>query len=327
MSLALPPWLKPLADELAESLAQNRVAPALLIKGPRGVGKTRLARHHAQRLLCLSAMSEKGCGHCRACALFQAGTHPDFIQLAPEAPQKPIKVDAIRQLALTVGLTPHYGIYRVVLIDQAEQLNLHAANALLKTLEEPPLGTVLMLVSEAPQRLPLTIRSRCSSIRVRQPDRRVVLEWLHHQGLGDQAATRLDGVGGAPLTALREDSVEGLARRLPCFDAFAGVFEGRLDPLEVAENWATQLGDLELRWLFDWLAALIRLSMDLGAEAVVSHQDLLPRLEALARRGRRDFFFETQARFMDVLEALDGPCNRQLVFEVFLMDWASAPRA
>jgi DNA polymerase-3 subunit delta' len=183
-----------------------------------------------------------------------------------------------------------------------------------------------MLVSEAPQRLPLTIRSRCSSIRVRQPDRRVVLEWLHHQGLGDQAATRLDGVGGAPLTALREDSVEGLARRLPCFDAFAGVFEGRLDPLEVAENWATQLGDLELRWLFDWLAALIRLSMDLGAEAVVSHQDLLPRLESLARRGRRDFFFETQARFMDVLEALDGPCNRQLVFEVFLMDWASAPR-
>ena len=139
------PWLQAPWQTLMEAIDQDRVAHALLIRGVPGTGKTQLARDYARRLLCQTPESQKACGRCTSCRLFDAGTHPDFSMLAPEETGKAIKVDAVRQMTLEIALTPQYAGYRVVIIDQADALNGNAANALLKSLEEPPNGTVIVL--------------------------------------------------------------------------------------------------------------------------------------------------------------------------------------
>lgn len=176
------PWLRDAEAALGKMAMEDRVPPALLIRGVSGTGKTQLALDFAQRLLCRSPLGAKACGSCASCHLFAAKTHPDFLHLAPEDPRKAIKVDSVRQMIQALALTPQYGGYRVVLIDQAEGLNANAANALLKTLEEPPLGTLLILVTDQPGRLPQTVRSRMRLLNVALPERRLSLAWLSAMG-------------------------------------------------------------------------------------------------------------------------------------------------
>lgn len=217
------PWNEPLLDSLRQRLAT--LPHALLLHGPKGVGKLALAERAAQMLVCEAKSGPRPCGHCEGCRWFTAGSHPDFRRVEPEAlapqaaqaeegeapaeaaparkgkPSLEIKVDQVRQLADFLNVNSHRGGRRIALVHPAEDMNANAANALLKALEEPPPGAMFILVSHRPARLLPTIRSRCVAVPVPVPPREVASRWLASQKLAD-AGRWLAYAGGAPLLAL-----------------------------------------------------------------------------------------------------------------------------
>ena len=212
-------------EEVWASLTEGaeRLPHALLIHGPAGTGKRALAEHFARFLLCeASADKARPCGGCAPCRWFEAGNHPDLRWLEPEAIARPaatdegeqegrsarqakpsleIKVEQVRALAEFLNIGSHRGRHRIALVHPAEDMNLHAANSLLKSLEEPPAGAVFVLVSHRPARLLPTIRSRCVAVPVGLPPREVAATWLREQGVEDPNRW-LAFAGGAPLRAL-----------------------------------------------------------------------------------------------------------------------------
>ncbi|MBZ0157274.1 MAG: DNA polymerase III subunit delta' [Alphaproteobacteria bacterium] len=146
------------------TLRRNRVPSAVLLSGDTGIGKMRTAVNYAKAVNCLSPVEDDCCDHCPSCRKTDAGVHPDVILLLPEEGE--IKIDAIRRLEEVLSLRPFEGRRKVVIIDDADAMNLNAANAFLKTLEEPPSDSLILLIASNPDGLPDTIRSRCITIRL-----------------------------------------------------------------------------------------------------------------------------------------------------------------
>ena len=210
------PWIKSELHGLMSSVSAG--SHALLVTGVQGIGKRALAEQFAALRLC-EGPSEKGpCGQCRGCHLMSAGTHPDVIILEPSrediAPQEDetsgqkkgkvsqfITVDQVRALLGCLELASHSGRGRVVIADPADQLNAAAANALLKTLEDPPSETIFLLITSQEKRLAITVRSRCRRVPVGCPAWDVSLAWLKTQDV-DNPESLLRLAGGAPLRAL-----------------------------------------------------------------------------------------------------------------------------
>lgn len=208
MKMPIYPWLEPTLQQWQQN--RTRLHHAWILQGMPGIGKGQLARAMAAALLCEEPDAQGGaCGVCTGCHLFELGHHPDFrvLQPPPEEDEKGkrklpiIAIEQVRELADFIGLTAHRGAYRVVLVEPAEALNAAAANALLKTLEEPPEKTLFLLVSHQPSRLLPTIKSRCRSLAVPPPSLEVATAWLKAKGVKDPAQS-LAFVGGAPLAAL-----------------------------------------------------------------------------------------------------------------------------
>jgi len=210
-------WNQPILDSLAARSA--RLPHALLVYGPRGIGKLALAERISQTLLCESS-GRRPCGSCDGCRWFRGGNHPDFRRVEPEAiaklpptdpeenevkkskqPSIQIKIEQVRELANFLYVRSHRGAMRVALVHPAEDMNENASNALLKGLEEPPAGAMFILVSHRPAQLLPTIRSRCVALPVPIPPRDAALKWLSGQGIKD-AERWLAYAGGAPLRAL-----------------------------------------------------------------------------------------------------------------------------
>ena len=200
-------------DELVRLLASKDALPhALLLRGPRGIGKLVFARALAQGLLCESpAPDGTACGHCGACGWFDVGTHPDYRQIEPgsdeEEPEEGAKkatvisVAQVRALADLVNVSSHRRGPKVVVLHPAEALNVNAANALLKSLEEPPPRTHFIVVTHRPHQLLPTIKSRCRQLALATPSADAAAAWLTKQGMRS-ADVALAHTGGAPLLAL-----------------------------------------------------------------------------------------------------------------------------
>jgi DNA polymerase-3 subunit delta' len=202
------PWQR---DVIASLLSRRAQWPhALLVTGPVGIGKRMLAQALAGALLCESPLAGgAACAECAGCRYVAAGQHPDLrtvepVELDDDGDAKIVEwipVDRIRALTRWAAITSHRGGAKVALIVPAERMNEAAANALLKTLEEPPEGTCLLLVSHLPGRLPATIASRCQRIVAPRPTRAQARAWLVQQGTDDPDAA-LAQAHGAPLRAL-----------------------------------------------------------------------------------------------------------------------------
>ena len=206
---------------------RERLPHALLVHGPEGIGKTRFAESLAQSLLCERPLPDgQACGVCLACGWFQQYAHPDYRRVRPEildesaaaedseaeptktakagkSASKEIKIEQIRALSDFMNISTHRRGRRVILLHPAEALNSVAANALLKTLEEPPPDTVFIMVSNNIDRLLPTILSRCRKVPLGLPDAAEALAWLKAQNVND-AESWLAEQGGAPLAALAE---------------------------------------------------------------------------------------------------------------------------
>jgi len=203
------PWLDEARQEFAKRFGSGRMAHAVLLSGPVGLGKLHLARELAATLLC-QEQETQACGSCRSCQLFAGGAHPDFRLVTFEVNPKNDKlrtelvIDQVRELTASMQLTNSVSPRKVALIYPVESMNRSAANALLKTLEEPPGDAVLLLVSHRPSRLAATIRSRCQMISIRLPDAQLAINWLVENSHAEAAKARLAlyASAGSPLRAL-----------------------------------------------------------------------------------------------------------------------------
>ena len=145
------------------TLRRNRVPSAVLVSGDMGIGKRLAAMNYVKAINCLSPVDFDCCDECPSCRKIDAGMHPDITVLLPEGDE--IKIDSIRKVEEVLFLKPFEGRKKAVIIDDADEMNINAANAFLKTLEEPPPDSLIILITSNPDRLPDTIRSRCMGVR------------------------------------------------------------------------------------------------------------------------------------------------------------------
>jgi DNA polymerase-3 subunit delta' len=316
------PWQDMVWDRLRQARADNRLPHALLLTGMAGVGKARLAGHLARALVCSTPTAEGDpCGQCRNCQLSGVGHHPDIHWYRPEEPGKVIKVDAIRELTQSSVLTASGSGRAVFIVDPAHAMNSAAANALLKTLEEPAGGAVLLLVSSSPDRLPATIRSRCQLLAIQAPPPDLARAWLVEQGLAAPQAQRLLALfGGAPLRALAATGGEWLAELDDMWDGLERLSHGRSDPVALAADWQGRDVAEVLDWLILWVMDLLRLCADPSSlprfdqGAAERFQNIAERLDCKDLHGFLDSVYELRRR-------LTSNLNGQLVLERLLIDW------
>ncbi|MGO4302095.1 DNA polymerase III subunit delta' [Cupriavidus sp. RAF12] len=270
----LYPWQR--EDWQRLTALRERLPHALLLHGQQGIGKRDLALQFAQGLLCESPLADgQPCNTCGACHWFSQGNHPDFTVVRPEvldagaevegdadggggkkrAPSKIIRMEQVRALIEAVGVGTHRAGLRMVVVYPLDALQTEGANALLKTLEEPPPSTVFLLVTDRLDRVLPTILSRCRQFSVERPTPVDALAWLRSQGVAD-AEAQLALAGGSPLTALHaaEAEEQPLQRWLvgqlgagAAFDALAAAEQLQKLPVPAV------LGILQ-RWTYDLLA-------------------------------------------------------------------------
>lgn len=284
---ALLPWQRPQWERLWQSQTQNRLGHALLLTGPAGVGKTAFARRFSQALLCAAALPDHTpCGQCHSCRLFQAGSHPDYLAVTPAEPGKPIKVDQVRDLNAFLGFTSQFSGRQIVQVQPAEAMNINAANSLLKTLEEPTPGSLLLLLSAAPNSLPATVRSRCQKVNFAVPPPAEARDWLTAHCPGQDAGLLLNLTGGAPLKALAYAGDDALTQRRALFRVYLDTLTGKLDPVQAAAHWqATELART-VDWLLGWHEDMIRLIL-VPTPPYLPNSDFREPLHRLASRFSR----------------------------------------
>jgi len=203
-----PPWLTASHAHVLHRHQQGNLPHALLFSGLAELGKRWFAENLVRVLLCRNPSNDalvRACGECTSCAQLQAGSSTEFRYLAPAGKSNTIRIDPIRELVEWLQLSANADRYRVALITGADTMNRAAANAFLKTLEEPAARTLCILVADRPAQLPPTLISRCQQLPLSVEDEPAVSQWLNEQlGEGSDATDALSQACGAPLRAVRE---------------------------------------------------------------------------------------------------------------------------
>jgi DNA polymerase-3 subunit delta' len=325
----LPAWQRETAAAALQ--ARARWPHALLIIGRRGIGKRILALHFAQALLCEQPQADgSACGRCPSCTYVVNGAHPDLRLIEPverddegnPTPVEAIVVERIRELIDFTQLSTHRQRAKVAVIVPAETLNTAAQNALLKTLEEPPAATYLILVSHQPGRLPATIVSRCQLLPAPVPAADAAVGWLSAKGIREPQLL-LAQAGGAPLLALTlADPVvqrerELLLDELAQPERLAPVAVGaRIDAYGRDERKA-RLADV-VYWLLTWTADLAAMGSGGAPRFNPDREEALALLGARVARLKLFRYYRTLLRQRALL---GHPLQPRLVAETLLFEY------
>ena len=303
---------------LRRAFGTDHLAHAYLFHGPDGVGKRLVAMALVQAIFCTDG---QGCGHCTACRKIAHQNHPDIHFLEPDG--NSIKIEQIRELQRELNFRPLEATYKVGLIDQAERMTTGAANALLKTLEEPPGTTLLILLTPQPQRLLETILSRCQPLAfTRHTDARIQNVLEEKLGLDETEAHILAALSdGSFKKAFGRDKDLYLEKRRDLLKTLTGLSSGSILPvLEFAEQLASDKADLpDILEIFQAFYRDVLLMLHRRDENQLINLDLLDRIRQMARK-------EPVNAVLDKLEALaaarthlERNVNRQLAMEVLLL--------
>jgi DNA polymerase-3 subunit delta' len=333
------PWHAHAWQRLADQRSAGRLPHALLLQGPAGVGKAAFGAFFAQAVLCAEPdASGAACGHCRSCVQFTAGSHPDFRVGEPPEDKKNILVDQVRGWIDWLVQRPHFQHgNKMLLIPAAERMNPAAANALLKTLEEPPADTLIVLVCARPASLLATVRSRCQAVVIAMPPPVQAMDWLQQR----ITALQLDAAevgstqdalalsGGAPLTALRVLVEQQVAPYQQLLQDFAAISAGRQDPVAVAASWKkpySQAPEQILGWMLGSVQAMIR-SKATGTGNDDANRDaggqIQTRIRQLAGDQPETRLFEHLDRLVAALAQLHAGQNpnADLLLETLFIPW------
>jgi len=326
---ALFPWQIEFARD---ALARRDAWPhGLLLTGSRGIGKRALAMHFARALLCETPRADgSACGNCASCGYVNAGQHPDLrvldlVEVDEEGETKAlaeIKIDTVRDLTAWSLLTSHRGIAKVGIVDPAEALNIAAANALLKTLEEPPPSTFFVLISHQPGQVAPTLRSRCLRMAAPRPSREQATAWLAGQGVGNPGAV-LAQAEGAPLAALRLAGADWQEERtvwlaalakpssLPAVALASRVEGGAKDERRERPTFA-------IDWLAAWTADLARVA---AGGLPTRNPDFADALRALAPSVAPPALFRYHRSLAEQRALVTHPLQPRLVAESLLLGY------
>jgi DNA polymerase-3 subunit delta' len=325
---------RPLLELLARATARGTLPPSLIFAGPNGVGKRLTATALAQALNCErlceyplvqagaaggagGAAGQDACGECAACRRILRGVHADILVIQP-GESGTIKLDPVREAIDRSAYRPFEGRRRLVVIDQADALIIEAQNALLKTLEEPPAGSVFVLITNRPDVLLPTVRSRCQRLRfgpLTPAEVAGVLIRDHNVAPADAhaAAAAADGSVGRALEGTAEDANEArdAAARLLQSAASSPDPRRRLDGAKALVAGGAGRDSLSRRLLA--LSSLIRdmgLLLSRADDRTLANVDLKPQLQSLLRSFDADRTieaFETVDRSLDALDRNASP--------------------
>ena len=336
----LLPWHRqPLIELLAR---RDKLPHALLIYGNQGIGKVEFAKAMAQSLLCEAPEAADGgiaCGTCSACGWFRDGNHPDYRELLPEnlvedeggveadvatdvdakdkKKSKEIKIDQVRAIADFMMLSTHRNGFRVLVIHPAESMNMAAANALLKTLEEPSARTVILLVTDQMARLMATIRSRCQRVLLPAPEAQDALAWLAAHGVAHGEAA-LAMAGGAPLDAVTFAASDYQAER----KAFvATLADPAADYMAAAQSFEKSDLNHIITWLQTWVSDVVLTKL---AGEVRHHVDERKAIAAIARHVQLPKLFRYESELRQARRVIAHPLNARLLLEQLLISYQRA---
>lgn len=273
------PWQQTLWHNWQQLLEQRRLHHAILLLAAKGSGRGVLARQLSKTVLCQNSQTEP-CGVCHSCQLFDAENHPDFHVIKPEQEGKQIGVDAVRQCNRWATETSHLNGQRVILIEDADALGEAGANAILKTLEEPPAGCQFILTAQSLDRLLPTVVSRCNKWRLNPPEETNVKSWVESQL---QQSIFLESVrlnNGAPLATLSfiESGLDiRYGHLVKAFTEFVQL--PHIGIYDVAAM-CTADGIVTLQLLSYFLVDCLKWQQ--GATQYLVHQESLPAVEAVA---------------------------------------------
>ena len=322
------PWQASQWQRLGAQWTAGRCPHALLVSGQPGLGKRRFADAFAALLLCDQPRHGLACGECRGCQLRIAGSHPDFIRVVPEKEHGPLKVEQVRELGEFVGRTSAREGARVVWLAPAESMNINAANALLKNLEEPSGSVIFLLITDNPSGLLPTLRSRCQTIAFPVPPQQSALRWLSDSGVeGEQASSALVLAGGAPLLAVALMEPEAKEIRDQFLADITALTRGDENPVTLAGRWEApgEGADLNLLLQFwqSWLGQMLKArSTDQAVDAPV--MALLQRLPGSGPESQRPLFafYDQLLKARGLLTGNSNP-NKRLLMEELLIRWSA----
>ena len=326
-------WQQSQWQQIDKLLASNRLPHAIFLQGNKGIGKKDFALAMAHAVLCQQPTSDRqACGSCSACKLLAANTHPDLYHLAPTPPQNSksknpmlnIRIDVVRDLCERLNQTSQYGVYRVAVIEQADELTLAAANSLLKTLEEPGQNVLIVLTSARAHRLPVTIRSRCQVMRFNVPDVSQSLSWLKQQPQQlqekvsvNQLQQALHYAYGAPLIALENLQDQEYFEVLG--EAMTAAISGK-NSLEYALKLTKFPKTKILEGMQGWVSDLARL-MQCDANCDIINQQYRSKLQTLANKVKQQRLFRFQEQLNFNISHSSIAVNEQLLWENLLLSW------
>ena len=320
------PWQDALWQQLA---GRTQHAHAYLLHGPVGIGKRALAERLMARLLCQRPDGLDACGTCKSCMLLHAGSHPDNYVLEPEEADKAIKVDQVRDLVSFVVQTAQLGGRKVVLIEPVESMNINAANALLKSLEEPSGETVLLLVSHQPSRLLPTIKSRCVQQACPLPSEALSLQWLARAlpDCGEEERVELLTLAaGSPLAAVSLHTQGAREQRAQVVEGVKKLLKQQQSPTQLAESWNAIPLLLLFDWFCDWSSLILRYQLS-EDEQGLGLADMRKVVQYLAQKS-------TQGKVLDIQDWIlahrqkvlsKANLNRVLLLEALLVQCAALP--
>lgn len=310
------PWLIPDWHALSQTAEAGRLGHAWLLLGDPGLGKEQLAERLARLHLCQQPDRGEPCGQCHSCQLFDKGHHPDLGTVTVDS--KTIGVEAIREICARLQNSAQLGRGKVVIIPDAERMTESAANALLKTLEEPAGDSLLLLIASQVSRLLPTILSRCHKHVCQLPTEGETVRWLAEQG-HQATLTQVRICQGAPLRVLRyiEEQQDGKRREL--LESFVSL---SLTPTR-ATHVCSQLADetqVRLHWLQLFLCDALKTQAGCG-----HHQLAMPDLAALSQQLAEGNSSEKLLEAEQQLVALKAVCQPGQLSNptIHLMNWLS----
>ena len=311
-SLGTPDWFQAPQREIDAALAAGRLAHGILIHEDAGAGGLQLARWIAQRVNCQNA-KRAPCGECQQCRWIAADQHPDVTRLSPEEDSVTIKVDAIRALIADLALTAHGAGFKVAIVSPAHAMTEAAANALLKTLEEPPQRTLLLLATSEPSRLPATVRSRCTRLRLAAPTRDAAAQFLEAARGAGPWREALAATGAGPFSLLEADPAALAQVRGDTLATLDRIGSGNLQPPAVADRWAR--GDLATRLscLESWVTERI---LESASIRDATHLSSGGRASNICR------LFELSDAIRDMRKLSHTSINKTMAVESLLWRWA-----